>query len=230
MYDSKLLGLAFMVILALASITVATASAETLPNVLPLSTAEKPGTFTYSSSAAAFGTAGLTEVTSPSSLGESTSEGTEGNAGSSHDAYFGVKNALLGNCTGTGDGVGIVLVLGRYEERDADLAGKLIVAVVFLLDQVQFECGTTMVTTAGCVAGNLTPLSELTTLLTDTFNRVGNDNEITSYLSSTGLPEFCLFLAKIGSGATELATQSQTTLISNFKGGGTAIEVLVMPL
>jgi hypothetical protein len=230
MKHSHLIRLALTTTFVLSSITAATASAETLPNVLPLGTATEPITFTSSSSKAAFGSAGLTEIASATSLGESTSTGTEGNAGTFHETYFGFKNALLGTCTGTGDGSGIILVLGSYELKDADLAGKLIVAILFLLNQVQFACGTTQVTLGGCVAGNLTPLNALTTLLTVALNRAANDNEITSYLSTTGLPEFCLLLAKFGAGATELAALNQTMDLSGFKQGGRAIEVLVMPL
>jgi hypothetical protein len=229
MKRSKLLGMAFMVILALSSITAATAAAETLPNVLPLATAAEPITSTSSSSKASFGSSGLTEVTSATSLGEATSTGTEGNAGTFHETYYGFKNVALGTCTGTGDGSGIVLVLGTYQDKDADLAGNLIVAVLFLINQVQFVCGSTLITVTGCVAGNLTPLSKLATSLTITLNRVSNDNEITSYLSTTGLPEFCLLLAK-SLGSTELFALNQTIDLSGFKQGGKAIEVLVMPL
>jgi hypothetical protein len=236
MKRSKLLGMAFMVILALSSITAATASAETLPNVLPLGTVAEPITFTSSSTGAAFGSAGLTEVTSETSSGESTSEGTEGNAGTFHETYKGVKNGLLGTCTGTGDSSGIVLVLGKYEDKDADLAGKLIVAVLFLLSSaspVQFLCGTTPITVAGCVAGELTPLNTTALLLTVSLIRPkgSNDNEITSYLSTTGLPEFCLLSAKIGAGATELSAQNQTVDLTGFKLGTTVLSsVLVMPM
>jgi hypothetical protein len=214
---------------ALASLT-ATASAETLPNILPLGTAAEPLTYNTSSLHASFGSAGLTEVTSASSLGTAESEGTEGNTGNFHESLSGYKNALLGTCTGTGDASGIVLVSGTFQLKDADLASKLIVAVLFLLNQVQFLCGTTAITIAGCEAGNLTPLNTLAKTLTIALNRVGNDNEITSYLSSTGLPQFCLLSAKVGAGATELSAQNQTVELFNFTQGGAAVEVLVMPL
>jgi hypothetical protein len=230
MKRSKLLGMAFMAILALTSITAATASAETLPNVLPLGVAEKPLTYNSSSLNDAFGSAGLTEVTAASSLGTAESEGTEGNTGNFHESYSGTKNALLGTCTGTGDAVGIVLVTGTFQLKDADLTSKLIVAVLFLLNQVQFLCGTTEITVAGCVAGNLTPLNTLAKTLTIALNRIANDNEITSYLSSTGLPQFCLLSAKVGAGATELSAQRQLVELFNFKQNGAAVEVLVMPL
>jgi hypothetical protein len=227
---SKLFGMAFMVILALTSITVATASAETLPNILPLGTAANPVTWDTSILNASFGGEGLTEVTSASSLGESESSGAEGNEGSVHESYFGTKNVLLGICTGTGDNVGVILVTGTYRIRDADLASKLIVALLFFINQFQVLCGTTEMTVAGCVAGNLTPLNVLTKLLLAARNRIGKDNEITSYLSSTGLPEFCFLVAKTGAGATELFAVNQLVDLFNFRQGGIAIEVLVMPL
>jgi hypothetical protein len=231
MTRSKLLVMAFMVILVLTSITAQAASAETLPNILPMGTPEHELTFSSSSTGAAFGSGGLTEVTSASSLGESASEGNEGNRGGFHETYSGVKNPLLGTCTGTADAVGVVLVLGKYQLRDADLAGKLIVAVLFLLNGlVQFLCGTTSISMEGCVAGNLTPPAELTALLTIKLNRVVNDDEITSYLSSTGLPEFCLLLAKVGVGSTELLAENQAVDLSNFKQNGGAPAVLVMEL
>jgi hypothetical protein len=199
------------------------------PNILPAGTVASPLIATTSSGQSVFGSSGLTEVTSASSLGESS--GTEEQGGAFHTSFLGVKNALLGTCTGVGDGSGVVLVLGSFRVRDADLAGKLIVAVLFVLaPQVEFVCGGTAISVTGCVAGNLTPLSELTTLLTITLNRVGNDNEITSYLSETGLPEFCLLLSKAGAGATELSAQQTTQDLTGFKQNGSAVEVLVMPL
>jgi hypothetical protein len=200
----------------------------TVPRILPLGTVGELVTFSSSSLNAAFGSAGLAEVTSASSLGESNSTGTEGNTGEFHETYSGVKSGLLGICTGTGNGVGIVLVLGSFQLKDADLASKSIVVVLFLLKQVQFLCGTIEITVAGCVAGNLTPVSTLATVLTVELSRIGNDDEITSYLSSTGLPEFCLLSAKVGAGTTELSAQNQTVELFNFKQGGKAIEVLLM--
>jgi hypothetical protein len=220
----------FALAFALVFITAATASAETLPNILPLGTATEPLTYNSSSKGAGFESAALGEITATSSLGEATSTGNEGDAGTFHETYFGFNSPPFGKCTGTGDGLGIVLILGTYQLKDADLTGKLIVAVLFLLNQVQFLCGTLSFTSTGCVAGNLTPLNTLTQSLTIEVNRVGNDNEITSYLSSTGLPEFCLLLAKIGANATELFAMSQLIDLFSFTKGGKAVEVLVMPL
>jgi hypothetical protein len=221
----KLLGLACFAMLTLAAAAAATASAV-LPNVLPTTAGIK---FTSTSGASAFGSAGLTEVTSGSSTGTSESTGTEGNAGNFKTTFATVKNALLGTCTGVGQSSGNIVVSGTYKDVNADLNSKEIVAVLFLLSpQVEFSCGSTAIAVTGCVAGELTKASELTTLLTATLNRVSNDNEIITYLNASDVATACQLLAKIGAGATELSAQKTTQTLSKFEEGGKAIEVLLM--
>jgi len=232
MKRSKLLGLAFMAILAFASIGAATAAAETLPNVLPLGTEAAPVTFNSESGESVFGTKGLAEVNSKTSLGTSKSTGTEGNAGTFSQTFYTVKQPLLGTCTGTGAASGTVPVSGSYKDVDADLASKLIVAVLFLLNTVNFSCGSTAVTVAGCVAGELTPLKTLSKTLTVTLATTGSpeNNVITSYLNAKSESTSCLLLAKVGAGSTELSAQKTTQTLSGFKQSGAAVEVLVMEL
>jgi hypothetical protein len=186
-------------------------------------------TFRSESGKSGFGSAGLTEITSGSSLGASETTGTEGNAGKFSTTFATVKNALLGTCTGVGQSSGNVLVSGTYKDVNADLNSKAIVAVLFLLSpQVEFSCGTTAIAVNGCVAGELTDVSELTTLLTAALNRVSNDNEIVTYLNAGDAPEACQLLVKFGAGATELSAEQTTQLLSKFEEGGKAIEVLLM--
>jgi hypothetical protein len=221
----KLLGLACIAMLSLASAVAATASA-TLPNVLPTTAGI---TFTSSSGKSAFGSAGLAEVTSETSKGTSASTGTEGNAGTFKTTFEKTKQALLGTCTGTGQSSGNVLVEGTYKDVNADLSGKEIVAVLFLLSPtVQFTCGSTAIAVEGCVAGQLTKASELTKTLTATLTRVSNDNEIITYLNASDVATACQLLAKVGAGSTELSAENTTQTLTKFEEGGKAIEVLLM--
>jgi len=201
-------------------------------NILPLGTSSAPITSHSESGESIFGTKGLTEVNSKTSLGTAESTGELGNSGGFSETFYTVKQPLLGTCTGVGAQSGTVPVRGTYKDVDAALAGKLIAAVLFLLTQVEFSCGSTAVAVAGCVAGEVTPLEKLTTSLTVTLAIAGSpaDNVITSYLTSSGLQEPCELLAKVGAGSTELSAQETTQTLSEFKQSGKAIEVLAMGL
>jgi hypothetical protein len=175
-----------------------------------------------------FGSPGLTAITSTSSQGESSQ--TSLKLGTFHVKFLGFKNALLGTCTGTGDESGVVLVLGEFHFRDQTPKSPLTVAI-FLLNQVQFLCGTTLVTWAGCVGGSLTPESTLAKTLEVGLGTANGDNTVVTVSNEENTAqEACQFLEKAGAGATELAALASTQLFSGFKQSGAAVEVLVMPL
>jgi hypothetical protein len=229
MKRSKLLGLAFMVMLAITAITATTAlAAATLPSLLPEATSANPVTAVTESAKSEFGSPGITAITSTSSLGESSQ--TSLKLGAFHVKFLGVKNALLGTCTGTGDESGVVLVLGEFHFRDNSQPSPLTV-VIFLLNQVQFLCGTTLITVGGCVAGAVTPESTLTKTLEETLKTANGDNSIVKVLNEENTAEeACQLLSKAGAGATELSAEQTTQLVSTFKQKGEAVEVLVMPV
>jgi hypothetical protein len=230
MKRSKLLGLAFMVMLAITAITATTAlAAATLPSLLPEATAALPATSVSESKESVFGSPGITAVTSASSLGETTQ--TTLKNGTFHTSFYTVKNALLGNCTGTGDSFGLVLVLGEFHFRDNSLTSPLTVVTFLLKPTVQFVCGTTVVTVEGCVAGGVTPTNTLTKTLEEVLATANGNNDVVTVLNEENTAqEACQLLSSVGAGATELSAQQTTQLVSGFKQNGAAVEVLVMPL
>jgi hypothetical protein len=230
MKRSKLLGLAFMVMLVITAITATTAlAAATLPSLLPEATAGSPVTAVSESKESVFGSPGITAVTSASSLGETSQ--TSLKLGTFHTSFLAFKNALLGTCTGTGDASGVVLVLGEFHFRDNSLSSPLTVVVFLLKPSVQFVCGTTAVTLTGCMAGGVTPTNTLTKALEEVLATANGDNDVVTVLNEENTAqEACQLLSKVGAGATELAALQSTQLVSGFKHNGAAVEVLVMPL
>jgi hypothetical protein len=176
-----------------------------------------------------FSSPGITGVESSASTGETSGEETR--LGLFHVHFIGVKQALLGTCTGTGEASGVVLALGEYHIYwDPDLG---IVVVVFLVKQTQFSCGSTSVTVEGCAAGSVTPESTKTNTLLGVLATAGSppDDTIITVLNSENTAEFgCYLLTKVGAGATELAALQSTQLASGFEQNGKQTEVEVMPL
>jgi hypothetical protein len=206
--------------LMLSSLAASSALAA-LPNILPTTAG-----ITFHSEG---GTSGMGSITSGMTVGTAETTGTEGDAGIFKTTFEKAKQALLGTCTSVGQASGSILVEGTYKVVAADLHSKEIAALLLLLNpQVEFTCGATSFALAGCVAGELTRASELSTLLTTTFNVVGSDNEIISYLNASDEPEACQLITKIGAGSTELSSLQMTQNLSKFTESGKNIEALLM--
>jgi len=224
----KLLGLALLAITAFASIAAATASAEELPNILPCGTEKAPVTGVSEGGKSTFGS-GAEVLTAESTLG--TQSQTSCKLGTFHTSFLTVK---LGTtvCTGLGDAVGVVLVLGAFHIRDANVGGKLVVVSAFLLEDVHFTCGLVLFLVGGCVAGTILPLSTLTKELTIGLNVVGSDNEVVTILKEVegSGEEACQLLAQINEGASALSSQTTLQKITKTEQSGAAVEELVMPL
>lgn len=201
---------------------------EQLPNILPAASAGSPITSVASSGKSEFGN-GLTKITSTASKG--TSSGESENTGSFKTTFEG-STSLLGTCTGAGDTSGDVLVSGTFDIRDAKEGSTLIVVSLFLLNKVVLTCGSTEIGVEGCVAGKITPVSELTELETVTLAKTGSDNNIITVLNEANTAEeACQLLAKVGSaGKTELSAQETTQTLKEFKQNSAAVEILVMGL
>jgi hypothetical protein len=228
----KFLGIAVVALLSLAVSFAASASAATIPNVLPGGTAAAPVTATAESGKTEFGN-GLIKVTSTTSTG--TQSGNSTKSGAFTNKFKGVKDSLGEACKGEKDTEAeTVTVSGTFHIADYKEGGvTLRVATAFSLNEVNFTCGSIAVKTVGCVAGKLTPENTLTKTLTVTLARNGslNDNQIVTILNQPNeANELCQLLAKTGSGALELSSQIQTSTVTGFKQSGAAVEVLVMPL
>jgi hypothetical protein len=228
MRRSKLLGLAFMVVLALTSIAATAASAEELPTILPLGSKAEAVTSTNTSGESVFGT-GLLSVKSPESSGEASE--TEAQNGTYHVDFKGTE--LLGTkCQSLEDTTkpGIVLSLGSTHLRDAKEGTKLITVVAFLVENTHFSCGETLILTLGCVAGKLLP--ETGKLVSETkvdLETEGKDNKIIKISNATlTAEENCQLLASINGAGFALSEQKQTVTNKGFKKGTKATEVLIM--
>jgi hypothetical protein len=228
----KFVGIAIVAMLSLAVSMAASASAATVPNVLPAGTAAEPVTATASSGETEFGN-GFIKVTSKKSTG--TQSGNSTKLGAFTNKFKETKDTLGSACKGSKDTEAeTVTVSGTFHIRDYKEGGvTLRVATIFLLNEVKFTCGSIEVTTVGCVAGALTPENAKAKSLTVTLARNGtlNDNKIVTILNESNTEnETCQLLAKMGAGALELSSQVQTSTVTEFKKNGAAVEVEVMPL
>jgi hypothetical protein len=221
MKRGRLLGVVFIAMLALAAMTATTAlAAATLPSLLPEGTIASPITWASNSGKSALGFPGLGEVSAESLK-----------LGKFHVHFSGIKNALLGTCTGTGEEAGVVLVLGTYHFRWYTLSPPHLTGLIFLIEQVQFACGSTQLTVAGCVGGLISPEAERTSLLEAALATANGDNTVITVLDEENTAqEACQLLAKIAAGVTELAAFQTTQLGSEFKQNGKAVEIEVMPV
>jgi hypothetical protein len=227
----KFVGIAIVVPLSLAVSLAASASAATLPNVLPEGTATEPVTAVTSSGESEFGN-GFIKLTSKKSTGTQSDNSTK--LGSFTNKFRETKDTLGSACKGSKDTEAeTVTVSGTFHIRDYKEGTSLRTATIFLLNEAKFSCGSLEITTVGCVAGALTPESKLTKTLTVTVARNGslNDQKIVTILNESNTEsETCQLLSKMGVGALELSSQVQTSTVTEFKKNGAAVEVEVMPL
>jgi hypothetical protein len=227
----KILGLAFMAMLALTGVVSAVSMAATLPSILPEGTSETPITATTSSGTSTFGN-GILELSSSSSTGTQT--GNAQKLGSFTTTFKKVESVLVGTkCTGLSNATeGEITFSGTFHIRDYKNGTVLATADILLLAPVHFSCASILEVLSGCVAGPLTPEDVKTKTLTLNLEKSGGDNKIITVLNEANTAEeACQLLAKEGSGATKLATLVTKQAITAFKKGSeTNIAVEVMRL
>jgi hypothetical protein len=222
----RLFGTAVVAVLAVSAIAAASAFAA-FPNVLPAGTAGAPLKATTSSGTSTFGS-GFTTLTSEKS--EGTAELTSEKSGP-FDQLFLVVHDLLGRkCTGLEDTVeGSVLAKGEAHYRFSP-GNVTPVLVSFLLKEVHFSCGTTLVVVKGCVLGVVsepynTPVKSSTVTLT----KSGTDNTTVKVENEAGTgSENCELLAAENEKAFSLSAQETTQTLTGFTKSGTAVEPTVM--
>jgi hypothetical protein len=126
-----------------------------------------------------------------------------------------------------------VTMSGTFHIRDYKEGTSLRTAMILLLHEALFTCGSGEFRLAGCLGAALSPESAKTKTLTVTAQRNGSidDNKVITILNETNTEnETCQLLAKMGSGAFELASLIDTLSVTEFKKNGAAVEVEVMPL
>jgi len=149
----KLLGVACAAVFVLASLASASASAFVLPEVLGV----EATSFTTLSDAASptFGTLSGSTVTCEDWHGEGTVEANK-TLGLFHITFLGkCKASIIGivaPCTGLGDAVETILVLGKWHTVvDTKVGAELGAAILLLLEPVHFTCSIALVEVKGSV-------------------------------------------------------------------------------
>jgi uncharacterized protein YacL (UPF0231 family) len=235
------------VIVALAVISPATASASEPTKILPEPTAAAP--LTTASTQSAEGhllTVGGLEVKCKKSSGSES--WTSANLGTKSVLFTECKGPLLTTCTGEGDAEGLIaakgevhfwlalLMTGTREKPTAELVG----ALVFLLESagVQFICVNKAKTIEdkivvhGCAAWQVSPAS-LNKLITEAKEELAEwssgETKILSVLpQETTKGINCLPTTTVNGGAEELSGLSGVFTTETFKKGGSSITIELM--
>jgi hypothetical protein len=222
----KLLVAALMAVFALGAMVSATASAEELPNFLPLGTAANPVTFTDKSGKGTIETVGGKTISCTSDT--STGEVTGPRLGKFDVLFLGCESSGI-KCTGLKDTTtGSVLLKGTFHIRTL-LTEKKHVYIVLLLEHVHMSC-LVLVLLLGCMAGLLLSPNVLSSTLTIHFKQTKGVQDVTEVASegSGSTDEKCTLSTKIGTGAEE-----QTGILTEeegekFEQGGKSVTALVM--
>jgi hypothetical protein len=231
----RLLGLAFLALLALCSVVSATASAEEL-RMLPEGTSTNPLKFKDKSGAGKFeikGGAAAFECKKDTSTGAFTSKrlGT-------FDILFEecLAKSILGLllCTGLGDKEksSSILALGEFHLRRLLNNEPKHIVVFFLLKEVHLTCEgavNVLIRVKGCAAGLITPVGTLTKTAKVTFTQTGGVNTITEADNDaeTGM-EKCILLGSEGTGEFKQMGLEATEELEGFEQGGKSVETLLM--
>jgi hypothetical protein len=233
MGPTRLAGATFVVTLALVMMAAATATAASLPSILPTASGGEPVTFTGSSGKSTFGD-GLEKVTSEKST--STGSGNATKAGTFNIIFKESKDVLGTACTGltSGETSGNIEATGTFHVLDYNSGSKKeLVADAFSLATVHFSCGSSiLVIIHGSVVGAVTtPVNTLGKTLTVQFSAKSGDNEIIKVLNEeNSAEENCELTASQNEGEFKLGDLEATETLLGFKKGATAVEILVMPL
>lgn len=234
----KILGLAFMAVLALSAVVSASASAAK-PEFLPEGTEANPITFSNKGGAGTLETKGGSKVSCTST--ESSGSITSLKLGKFDVLFLGCTTAGK-KCTGLNDKTaGSILVLGTVHLWYGLLKTTkedLHIALVFLLEHVHFSCGflAENIDVLGCVAALVKEANKLVKSLEVKFESALNAkkevekgiNDITKVLNEKNEEIPCTLKTKVEAGAEEQSSEITSEKAENFKQGGKAVEVLIM--
>jgi hypothetical protein len=205
----KSVSLAFAAVLVVSAVAVASASAA-LPEYSPTSAnlTTKGGAATLEQEG------GPAPITATSSEGTGTITGAK--SGTFDILYLGTS-VLGAKCKGLNDTVeGSVLVKGATDLRYATREPKDVV-VLFLLQEVHFECNTVfvpLVNVRGCVPGLVTPINakvKPTEHFTLKLEGSKGKQAITEVFNEAGTAkEKCLLETSVNGGAFKPSSQAQT--------------------
>jgi hypothetical protein len=228
MTQLKTIGTTLMAILALSAFAVAMASAAEPTKMLP------GGGITFTSKGG--GSTLLITIGDEFKCRGAVSTGTINttNLGNFHTELRECGTTIAGMsvaCTGAGDSVGSILMLGTFHYWLALLSGKLVAALVFLGSEVHYTCGSFLLTSKGCEAALAEPTEKLTTVTKDVFRETKSGvSDIRTVLPENATKEIsCVKLISFGGG--EFAEAAQTGSMENIKfekGAEKNIEILMM--
>lgn len=218
----RLFGTAYVAVLSIAAIAAGSASAA-FPNALPTGFA-----YNETSGTAEFGS-GITAI--KSSLGKGKGASTSEKDGTFEQVFESSKDQLGSTCTGLSDKVpGSITVTGETHFRWN--TAKTVVFILYLLKEVHFSCGTTLIKVKGCVAGEYAS-SLNTPIKTATVHFVvvtGDNVPVTVENAANTGTENCELKAEINDTAPTLSSERVTETLQGFsKGlGGVGNEIEVM--
>lgn len=226
----KLLGLTLMALIVLSATATAVASAEELPNILPLGTEAKPVEFSAVSAGATLQIGTLKIVCKKDQFAAAATRGKLGRYKVSleecEEQVLKVKCSSLNNT----DAMAKIDIEGEFHMRYRvpRTAG---VTFILLLVHLHVLCGALILfLILGCSGARVTPLNKLTKTSEAIFKETEGKEEITEVESENGKStESCTMKAKKGSEEKEESTGLETTEdFEHFTQGGKAVEELIM--
>jgi hypothetical protein len=221
-------------VLLYSAVAVAVAEAQVEPNLLGQQ-GSPPLTFKGSSGVGTIETASGKKIEcgadSPSGTFEPESEGNLTVTRGPFNINFEKCSLAEVTCTGSGAGLGVIIVLGTFQLR---WWGKEItehkVAFMVLLKEATFTCGVMKFKLRGCVAGNIEPVnSGYKSTFSVLFKQAKGKQEITEVFSTSGKETEACRMELNGGLGFEAAGLATTEALGNFVAhGGETINVEIM--
>lgn len=163
---------------------------------------------------------------------------TSPNLGETHVLFEGCETVVIVKltCTGTNDKSGNILFLGKVHyvlalRMKNATETELVAALVTLINEFEFKCGSVPIKVRGCAAALAEPLETLTSLTKDVFKEFSSgESEILEFLveGTTGKETPCLTETNVNGGGFELSAETGTAENEKFLKNGKAVTVLLM--
>jgi hypothetical protein len=232
------LGAVLAAIFALSAIA-AIANAAEPTKILPEPTRAAPLSGTSKGGRGTLTTVGGNEVKCVKA--KNTFEFTSPNEGTTHVTFEECRDRvpIIGGeqvCTGRSDREGQILYLGTVLYLLALLSERLIAALIALVAEFEFICGSGLtegkVKVKGCVSSLAEPIERLTNLTRDVFREKTSGSgtqDIQSFLPVEGRKEEpCQTLTKVNSGSFEESGATGTAENEKFEQSRREVSVLLM--
>jgi len=160
--------------------------------------------------------------------GTSTGKVTSLKLGEFSTTFAECKTGGLNPCLGSGNKAEQITIKGTFHLWYVLLSKALQTGLVFLLTETKIECGKTLVSLRGCMAGLVKPLNKLTKELLTEFKQAKGVNNVVEVFNEEEKFIGCKLETSRNGAEFEQAGVETNDTMNTFKKEGKAIEVEVM--